>query len=108
MLLICRQTLATRILSTSKGHMRVSVFCGVSVDGFLARPDDTFDFLETGEQEPHGFKEFLASVDVVVMGRRTFEVVLKLGHLGLYGNKPMMVLSSRPLDLSSAKSANVE
>src|SRR5205814_5731099 len=80
--------------------VKFSVFCGVSVDGFLARPDDTFDFLETGEQEPHGFKEFLASVDVVVMGRRTFEVVLKLGHMGLYGNKPMMVLSRRPLDLS--------
>lgn len=78
------------------------------MDGFLARPDDTFDFLLAGEQEPHGFKEFLASVDVVVMGRRTFEVVRKLGHLELYGNKPMMVVSSRPLDLSSSKSASVE
>ena len=45
---------------------------------------------------------------MVVMGRRTFEVVRKLGHLELYGNKPMMVLSSRPLDLSSGKSAGVE
>ena len=61
--------------------MKLSVFCGVSVDGFPARPDDTFDFLLAGEQEPHGFKEFLASVDVVVMGLRTFEVVRKLGQL---------------------------
>jgi len=80
----------------------------VSVDGFLARPDDTFDFLHTGEQEPHGFQEFLASVDVVVIGRRTFEVVLKLGHLALYGNKPVIVLSGRPLDLSLVKGAIVE
>ena len=57
--------------------MKLSVFCGLSVDGFLARPDDTFDFLNTGEQQPHGFTEFLATVDVVVMGRRTLEVVLK-------------------------------
>ncbi|HLK05597.1 MAG TPA: dihydrofolate reductase family protein [Candidatus Acidoferrum sp.] len=78
--------------------MKLSVFCGVSVDGFLARLDDTFDFLQTGEQEPHGFAEFLASIDVVVMGRRTFEVVLKLAHLALYGNKPVIALSSRPLD----------
>ena len=77
--------------------MRLSVFCGLSVDGYLARPDDTFDFLQTGEQEPHGFKEFLASVDVVVLGRRTFDVVLKLGHLALYGKKPMVVLSGRLL-----------
>ena len=88
--------------------MKLSVFCGTSVDGFLARLDDTFDFLQTGEQEPHGFTEFLASVDVVVIGRRTFEVVLKLGHLALYGNKPVIVLSGRPLDFSSVKGAIVE
>jgi dihydrofolate reductase len=88
--------------------MKLSVFCGVSVDGFLARRDDTFDFLLAGEQMPHGFEEFLASVDVVVMGRRTFEVVLKLGHLTTYGKKPTMVLSSRPLDFSSVKVCVVE
>jgi dihydrofolate reductase len=88
--------------------IKLSVFCGVSVDGFLARTDDALDLLHTGEQEPHGFKEFLASVDVVVIGRRTFEVVLKLGHLALYGNKPVIVLSSHPLDFSSVKGAIVE
>ena len=81
--------------------MRLSVFCGLSVDGFLARPDDALDFLHTGEQEPHGFKEFLASVDVVVIGRRTFDVVVKLGHLAVYGKKPMVVLSGRRLDFSA-------
>lgn len=88
--------------------MRLSVFCGTSVDGFLARVDDTFDFLLGGEQEPHGFKEFLASVDVVVMGRRTFEVVRNLGHLELYGGKPMIVLSSRPLGLPSGESGKID
>jgi dihydrofolate reductase len=80
----------------------------VSVDGFLARLDDALDFLQTGEKEPHGFKEFLASVDVVVIGRRTFDVVLKLGHLALYGKKPVIVLSSCPIDFSLAKSGVVE
>lgn len=88
--------------------MKLSVFCGVSVDGFLARPDDTLDFLHTAEQQPHGFEEFLAGVDVVVIGRRTFEVVLNLGHLALYGNKPIIALSTHPLYFSSVKGANVE
>jgi dihydrofolate reductase len=88
--------------------MRLSVFCGVSVDGFLARPDDALDFLYTGEQQPHGFTEFLSSVDVVVIGRRTFEVVLKLGHLALYGKSPMVVLSSHPIDFSSVADRNIE
>jgi dihydrofolate reductase len=88
--------------------MRLSVFCGVSLDGFLARPDDALDFLDAGEQVPHGFTEFLASVDAVVIGRRTFDVVMKLGHLALYGKKPLVVLSSRPLDLSSVAGESVE
>ena len=73
--------------------MKLSVFCGVSVDGFLARPDHSLDFLETGEQEPHGFEEFYRSVDVVVIGRKTFEVVLTFGKW-YYGTKPVVVLSS--------------
>ena len=37
--------------------MKLSAFCGVSVDGFLARPDDSLDFLHTDERELHGFKD---------------------------------------------------
>lgn len=88
--------------------MKLSVFCGVSVDGFLARPDDQLDFLRSGEEEPHGFAEFLASIDVVVLGRRTFDVVMKLGHLSLYGRNKIVVLSSRPLELSSTDEAAPE
>jgi dihydrofolate reductase len=87
--------------------MKLSVFCGVSVDGFLARPDDGLDFLETGEQEPHGYEEFFGSVDVVVIGRRTFEVVLGFGGW-YYGKKPVVVLSSRALDFSAVKDGVVE
>ena len=46
--------------------MRFSVFCGVSVDGFIAREDDTLDFLDAGGNEPHGFTEFMNTVDVPV------------------------------------------
>jgi dihydrofolate reductase len=87
--------------------MKLSVFCGVSVDGFLARPDHSLDVLETGEQEPHGFEEFYDSVDVVVIGRKTFEVVLTFGKW-FYGKKQVVVLSSRPLDFSTIEGGVVE
>ncbi len=87
--------------------MKRSVFCGVSVDGFLARLDHTFDFLDAGGPEPHGFEEFYGSVDVLVIGRKTFEVVLAFGEWP-YGKKPVIVLSNRPLDLSSVKGGVVE
>lgn len=87
--------------------MKLSVFCGVSVDGFLARTNHALDFLESGEQEPHGFEEFYASVDVVVIGRKTFEVVLTFDKW-FYDKKPVVVLSSHPLDLSSVKGGVVD
>lgn len=87
--------------------MKLSVFCGVSVDGFLARPDDGLDFLDAGGQEPHGFEEFFSSVDVVVMGRRTFDVVRTFEQWP-YGKKPVVVLSSAGLDFSWIKDGAVE
>ncbi len=87
--------------------MKLSVFCGVSLDGFLARPNHSLDFLHTGEQEPHGFEEFYDRVDIVVIGRKTFEVVLTLGKW-FYGKKPVVVLSSRPLDFSSVKGGFIQ
>lgn len=81
--------------------MTVSVFVGVSVDGFLARPNGDLDFLPADGGEPHGYEEFLATVDAIVLGRNSFEKVLTLGPWP-YGDKRVVVLSSRPVDLSAA------
>ena len=50
--------------------MRTSVFVGVSVDGFSARPEGELDFLDAGGGEPHGYDEFIATVDAIVMGAK--------------------------------------
>lgn len=76
-------------------RVRASVFVGASLDGFIARPDGTFDFLPESP-EPHGYDEFFAAVDAMVMGRKTYETVLAFGSWP-YGNKPVFVLSTRPL-----------
>lgn len=85
----------------------VSVFVGTSVDGFIARRNDELDFLPEGGGEPHGYTEFIASVDAIVIGRRTFEKVLTLGPWA-YGKKRVVVLSSHPIDLSAAGGGMVE
>jgi dihydrofolate reductase len=84
--------------------MTASVFIGTSVDGFIARPNDDLDFLPEGGGEPHGYNEFIASVDAIVIGRKTFEKVLSF-EAWPYGNKRVVILSSRPLDLSAAAGA---
>lgn len=88
--------------------MQLSVFCGISVDGFLARPSHALDFLDTPDQGPHGFSEFYASVDAVLIGRRTFDVVLSFGGAWGYGRKPVFVLTHWPPDFSSLQGAVVE
>jgi dihydrofolate reductase len=88
-------------------NMKASVFVGTSVDGFLARPNDDLDFLPEGGGEPHGYVEFMASVDVLVIGRKTYEKVLGFDQWP-YGGKRVVVLSSRPIDLSPARGAVVE
>lgn len=87
--------------------MMVSVFVGASVDGFIARRNDDLDFLPEGGGEPHGYDEFIASVDALVIGRKTFEKILTFAAWP-YGSKRVVVLSSRPLDLSAARGGVVE
>ena len=86
--------------------MTASVFIGISVDGFIARKNDDLDFLPE-DCEPHGYTEFIASIDAIVMGRKTFEKVLTFGAWP-YGDKRVVVLSSRPIDLSVVRGGAVE
>jgi len=76
--------------------VKASVFVGTSLDGFIARANGAFDFLPADGGEPHGYKEFIATVDALVMGRKTFETVLSFDAWP-YGAKPVFVLSTRPL-----------
>ena len=87
--------------------MAISVFIGVSVDGFIARPNGDLDFLPEGGGEPHGYKEFMATIDALVIGRKTFETVLAFPEWP-YGKKRVVVLSSRPLDFSRVRGGVVE
>lgn len=87
--------------------MAVSVFIGTSVDGFIARPNGDLDFLPLDGGEPHGYSEFIAGIDALVIGRKTFETVLAFPQWP-YGRKRVVVLSSRPLDFSVAKGAVIE
>ena len=76
--------------------MKASVFIGTSLDGFIARVNGDLDFLPAGGGEPHGYDEFIATVDALVIGRKTFETVLTF-NTWPYGEKPVFVLSTRSL-----------
>jgi dihydrofolate reductase len=87
--------------------MTVSVFVGTSLDGFIARSNGDLDWLPDGCGEPHGYNEFMASVDALVLGRNTFEKVVTFDEWP-YGDKRVVVLSSRPVDLTAVRGGVVE
>jgi dihydrofolate reductase len=82
--------------------MIASVFVGASVDGFIARPNGELDWLPH-DAEPHGYEEFIASVDTVVIGRKTFDTVMTFDSWPYAAGKRVVVLSSQALDLSAAR-----
>jgi dihydrofolate reductase len=73
--------------------MNASVFVGTSVDGFIARTNGDLGWLPPGGGEPHGYVEFMATVDALVIGRKTYETVLAFESWP-YGTKPVFVLST--------------
>ena len=76
--------------------MKASVFVGTSVDGFIARANGAFDFLDHGGNEPHGYEEFMATVDALLIGRHTFDIVAAFDRWP-YEGKQVFVLSTRAL-----------
>ena len=78
--------------------MKASVYCGVSLDGFIAREDGRIDWLtgngEEAEDEgdDYSFSRFFATVDTLVMGRNTFDILRTFDEWH-YGDTPILVLS---------------
>jgi len=96
-----------KISSARELVMTASVFIGTSLDGFIARLNGSFDFLPADGGEPHGYNEFIAGIDALVIGRNTFETVLAFPSWP-YRDKRVIVLSSRELDLSAVRGGVVE
>ena len=76
----------------------VSVFIACSLDGFIAGPDDDLSWLPTDDGEDYGFDDFLAKVGAIVMGRNTYRVVEGFGGDWPYGDVPVLVATTRPLE----------
>jgi dihydrofolate reductase len=72
-----------------------AAFIATSLDGYIARPDGSIDWLTgRGEQAGDtGYDEFMSSIDTVVLGRKTYELVLTFDFWP-YEGKQVEVLST--------------
>lgn len=78
--------------------IQFSVFIATSLDGFIARPDGTLDWLPvpgTDDPEDYGYHAFMASVDALVMGRKTFETVQAFDPWPYAGTRVIVLSESR-------------
>lgn len=69
----------------------------VSVDGLIARPDGSVDWLvmPEGDEGAAMWNAFISRVKAIIMGRATFDMVLGFGWS--YGDIPTWVYTTRPL-----------
>jgi dihydrofolate reductase len=83
--------------------VKVSIFIGTSLDGFIARENGDIDWLNNINKiatpgEDFGFNSFLESVDIIVMGRKTFEQVITFNDW-LYKDIKVIVLTSKDIEI---------
>lgn len=79
--------------------VEVIYYVAASVDGFIATPDGGIEWLMPFENsgQDYGYKEFLASTDALIIGRRTFDQVLTFDTWP-YSGKTTVVMTRRPVD----------
>src|SRR5690606_4893048 len=58
---------------------KISLFIATSLDGYIAKPNDDLSFLKDVEKEgeDYGYAEFVATIDTLIIGRRTYDYVVK-------------------------------
>jgi dihydrofolate reductase len=74
--------------------MEILYYVAASLDGFIARPDGGIEWLRPfeGAGEDYGYGEFYASIEAVLLGRRTYEQCLQFPEWP-YAGKPYWVFS---------------
>ncbi|PMV24853.1 MULTISPECIES: dihydrofolate reductase family protein [unclassified Pseudomonas] len=92
--------------------IKCSVFIAASVDGFIARPDGDIDWLhrpeyETAELNGVTYEGFVATVDALVMGRKTLEKVLSFAEWP-YEGIPVIALSRQQLQIPTHLEGKIE
>ncbi|MCP4143401.1 MAG: dihydrofolate reductase [Chloroflexi bacterium] len=93
--------------------MKISAYIATSLDGFIARENGDLNWLpgsdgnEAGSGEDYGYRQFMESVDILVMGRHTYEMVISFGEWP-YGEKQVIVLSSKGIEIPENLAEKVE
>jgi dihydrofolate reductase len=58
---------------------KIILYIATSLDGYIAKPNDDLSFLKLVEKvgEDYGYAEFTATIDTIILGRKTYDWVLR-------------------------------
>ena len=79
---------------------KLSLFIATSLDGYIAKDNDNLDFLKLVEKEgeDYGYAEFTANIDTIILGRKTYDWVLREIGTSHYdnGDRDVYVITRSP------------
>lgn len=75
---------------------KVILYIAASLDGRIAEPDGGIEWLSEfpiTEEMNYGYKEFMDSIDTIVMGGRSWRELSNMDAMGAYADKAVYVIS---------------
>ncbi|MFN9582853.1 MAG: dihydrofolate reductase family protein, partial [Bacteroidota bacterium] len=63
-------------------NRQIILYIAMSLDGYISKPNDDLSFLTLVEKEgeDYGYSHFVSTIDTVILGRKTYDWVMK--HVG--------------------------
>jgi len=79
--------------------MKITYYVASSLDGYIANGDGDVSWLDdlVISLEEAGYEEFYSTVDALVMGRKTYDMIVSFGKWP-YGDKPIWICTTRSID----------
>jgi dihydrofolate reductase len=74
---------------------KVVLYIAMSLDGYIAKPNDDLSFLSIVEQEneDYGYSDFIKTIDTIIIGRKTFDKVISMGYEYPHKDKDVYIIT---------------
>lgn len=80
-------------------HRKITLFSAISLDGFIARTDGSYDWLHDNDYadgvQDYGYDRFLSSIDTILMGFNTYEDITRHADIFPYENTENFVFTRK-------------
>jgi dihydrofolate reductase len=76
-------------------HRKLILYISCSLDGYISKPNDDLSFLSIVEKEgeDYGYSDFVATIDTVIVGRKTYDWVIGQGYDFPHADKESYIIT---------------